>query len=444
MLNEGTLFCSQCGTGVPQVTNCVQCQQVLAPQDQFCNRCGTPVKAPEVVEQTPVILGYCSSSGKAIRIEDEHFRCMECNNLHMENYRFEDNPVCQSCANQSGVAQQLEKERNKVLDEIKQEELTQSRIRMEETFAQIETHRKEREAKDKLNQLDSEGETPLTKAILECNLPYIKELLQLGVDIEKPNNDQRPLEKACCEVRYHPEDSKEIIFLLLQGGAAVCNLILEDNDTLVTGIEYDADILSLLLEHKMSPDIGRTDIKGRKVQEHMFLIIMQQGWFRQAKEMLLNELDLNKIFYYDEYNEYENKKPIIHFAFRLDDEEDRHRWLRLMIENGYCVNCNAELPSSAFPLVWQECFNYDDPNDLELFELSISNGADFDYIGATGETFIALLIAGYGGKYIRAVKLMLDKGASPDFRYKDGTSLVQLCRDRNDPVMKELLTRYGS
>ncbi|MCG8050158.1 MAG: SUMF1/EgtB/PvdO family nonheme iron enzyme [Candidatus Thiodiazotropha endolucinida] len=56
-------------------------------------------------------LGYCHASGTAIQPSDTHFRCADCGELFLEQYRFEDKPVCQSCAFKSGMAQQLEQER---------------------------------------------------------------------------------------------------------------------------------------------------------------------------------------------------------------------------------------------------------------------------------------------------------------------------------------------
>ncbi|MEW8027746.1 MAG: formylglycine-generating enzyme family protein [Candidatus Thiodiazotropha sp.] len=56
-------------------------------------------------------LSYCHASGTAIQPNDRHFRCSYCGELFLEQYRFEETPVCQQCAREQGMAQALEQER---------------------------------------------------------------------------------------------------------------------------------------------------------------------------------------------------------------------------------------------------------------------------------------------------------------------------------------------
>ncbi len=57
------------------------------------------------------VLGYCAASGSAIRVETPHFKCLQCGKLYLEGQRFEDKPICQGCAYESGMAQKLEAQR---------------------------------------------------------------------------------------------------------------------------------------------------------------------------------------------------------------------------------------------------------------------------------------------------------------------------------------------
>ena len=114
-VEPGDRFCAGCGNAL--VARCVGCGVELAAGARFCKACGVPQPAAQAggpratSAGEPGLLGYCAGSGRAIRVTDEHFRCLQCEQVFLEAYRFEDKPVCQQCAYTSGMAQKLETER---------------------------------------------------------------------------------------------------------------------------------------------------------------------------------------------------------------------------------------------------------------------------------------------------------------------------------------------
>jgi len=104
-------FCLSCGAQVLQ--NCSACLTSLPLGAKFCFSCGQLVvlQSSSAGKATSSdILGYCVGNGSAIRSSDPHFRCLQCRQLYIEKYRFQDHPVCVSCAYKDGTALQLEKE----------------------------------------------------------------------------------------------------------------------------------------------------------------------------------------------------------------------------------------------------------------------------------------------------------------------------------------------
>ena len=105
-------FCLECGQ--PVARDCGRCGAAVPAGAKFCPECGAPQTSAAGGGTAPggvAPLGYCAGSGRAIRLTDEHFRCLQCEQVFLEAYRFEDKPVCQQCAYTSGMAQKLEAER---------------------------------------------------------------------------------------------------------------------------------------------------------------------------------------------------------------------------------------------------------------------------------------------------------------------------------------------
>jgi predicted RNA-binding Zn-ribbon protein involved in translation (DUF1610 family) len=111
-LTENSKFCPECGEKIVQEKHCTHCGEKLSSGIKFCPECGTKVVVNQAVDiTTSGPLSYCHASGTAIQPSDRHFRCADCGELFLEQYRFEDKPICQPCAYGSGMAQQLESER---------------------------------------------------------------------------------------------------------------------------------------------------------------------------------------------------------------------------------------------------------------------------------------------------------------------------------------------
>lgn len=108
-IDESVRFCSHCGA--EQTRACSSCGQMLKPQDRFCSGCGQAAASSSGVGRGEASERFCAGTGKPIRPEDTYFKCVECNRFYLEPYRFEDKPVCQSCAFESGMAQALAEER---------------------------------------------------------------------------------------------------------------------------------------------------------------------------------------------------------------------------------------------------------------------------------------------------------------------------------------------
>jgi len=106
-------FCSECGQPVPQSRICPGCGSALKPAAKFCSECGTATGQGDAASSSMAsgLLGYCAGSGGAITASTPHFKCLDCDKLYLESQRFEDKPVCRSCAYASGMAQAVEQQR---------------------------------------------------------------------------------------------------------------------------------------------------------------------------------------------------------------------------------------------------------------------------------------------------------------------------------------------
>jgi formylglycine-generating enzyme required for sulfatase activity len=89
------LFCPGCGERLDKENGCAVCGKSHEPNARFCGRCGTPVDSTVARCWTPL---YCKASGSAILPGDRHFRCPTCNDIFLEKYRFDDQPLCVHCA----------------------------------------------------------------------------------------------------------------------------------------------------------------------------------------------------------------------------------------------------------------------------------------------------------------------------------------------------------
>gem|GEM_PF-1540383 len=103
--------CPFCQIELANNKTCTKCGEELQPAWKSCPFCSTPAAGhPEKTQPQIEILGYCAGGGSAIRASDPHFKCLRCEKLFTEKFRFHDHPVCESCAYKDGTAQQLEKE----------------------------------------------------------------------------------------------------------------------------------------------------------------------------------------------------------------------------------------------------------------------------------------------------------------------------------------------
>jgi len=138
-LPDEAKFCLGCGT--PVQLNCSSCQTPLPGGAKFCLSCGQAVAGDDTSSgnMSPGILGYCAGGGSAIRASDPHFKCLRCEKLFTEKFRFHDHPVCESCAYKDGTAQQLEKELSAEREaeaRAKEEQLQKKRAEQERLVAE--------------------------------------------------------------------------------------------------------------------------------------------------------------------------------------------------------------------------------------------------------------------------------------------------------------------
>ncbi len=129
--------------------------------------CGTAAGQSSTNAEPPGVLGYCAASGSAIRTETPHFKCLQCGKLYLEAHRFEDKPICQTCAYESGVAQKLEAqraeqaraeaERQAKEDEAKRRAEMEARAKAEEEARKREEVERQRRDEEKQRRLEAEA-----------------------------------------------------------------------------------------------------------------------------------------------------------------------------------------------------------------------------------------------------------------------------------------------
>lgn len=151
-LPDGAKFCLNCGQAIS--ISCPSCGVGLPSGAKFCMACGAAVAWDPIKADTSEIIGYCAGTGKAIKSSNEHFKCIDCDKLYLEQYRFEDNPVCMTCAREQGMVEVFEQERAE-----QQAEEAKERQRIEEAAgkqaeaeqqAHEEAGRKQRDAEEEL------------------------------------------------------------------------------------------------------------------------------------------------------------------------------------------------------------------------------------------------------------------------------------------------------
>jgi len=99
------IFCSRCGKRLHTENHCATCGKAYQPNARFCDRCGTPVGKVAV----PLWgVSYCKGSGAAILSDTPHFKCGHCQNIFLENFRYEDQPLCIECAAEKRLAASAE------------------------------------------------------------------------------------------------------------------------------------------------------------------------------------------------------------------------------------------------------------------------------------------------------------------------------------------------
>ncbi|MDQ6961486.1 MAG: ankyrin repeat domain-containing protein [Mariprofundaceae bacterium] len=145
--------------------------------DLFCTDCGDHVARSQQRHSTH----YCAGSGKAIHPHDHYFKCLECQEVYLEPFHFEDTAICNQCAHASGMADVLVWER------------------LKDTY-------------------DQEGKTPLILAIEDDDLQEVHDLLDQGVDPNKTYQGKA----LCTPLRTSIEhNATGIAQLLIEYGATI-------------------------------------------------------------------------------------------------------------------------------------------------------------------------------------------------------------------------------
>ena len=94
------LFCSSCGARLQRTDHCRVCGKSYQPNARFCDRCGTPAGSSVARCWTPL---YCKGSGSAILPNEHYFRCEACNETFLEQFHYDDKPLCLGCAKKQNL-----------------------------------------------------------------------------------------------------------------------------------------------------------------------------------------------------------------------------------------------------------------------------------------------------------------------------------------------------
>ncbi|MFW1678604.1 formylglycine-generating enzyme family protein [Pontibacter sp. JAM-7] len=114
---------SKSGYGQPPEGDSLDC-----PVDGGSPRTSETIRNRDVTDtQNKQSVGlYCRISGLALSADVPHFRCQRCRETYLLKYRFEEQPMCQDCAQRSGLTRLLLHEREgreKYIDESLQQRL---------------------------------------------------------------------------------------------------------------------------------------------------------------------------------------------------------------------------------------------------------------------------------------------------------------------------------
>ena len=225
--------------------------------------------------------------------------------------------------------------------------------------------------------MDSESEN-LIHNIDIGYLEKIQDLIDNGLDINKPYNDKLPLVVAIALNKV------DIVRLLIDKGADV-NIRSDDN---LTPIMYtdNKKIAELLIEN--GANVNARDDEGQTA-------LMQTENLKVAQLLIDNGVDVNEID-----NEHQT-------AIFINVRNDKTQMVRLLIDNGADIRIRDENDETILSYA----------ENPDIAQLLIDNGADVNETNRSGKTALY-----FNSKYanIDMVNLLLSNGATISVEYIDG------------------------
>lgn len=145
VLPDSAKFCLNCGQAIS--ISCPSCGVGLPSVAKFCMACGAAVAGDPTKADVSEIIGYCAGTGKGIKASDGRFKCIDCDKLYLEQYRFEDSLFCMTCAREQGMVKVLGQEgAERQVEEVKERQRIETAAGKEkEQLAREEAARKQRD-----------------------------------------------------------------------------------------------------------------------------------------------------------------------------------------------------------------------------------------------------------------------------------------------------------
>ena len=256
------------------------------------------------------------------------------------------------------------------------------------------------------NIVDSDSFTPLFHAVYSENVPLIKLLLSSGAD---PNIKDKQGNTPLYYSTYNKDKiNKDLIRVLIDGGARVSLEFLDTID--------DFDLFKDLV------DLSGLDVSEKKNNGSTLLHSASFHGDTDVVNYLLNKgVDVN-------INDKNGDTPL-HLACLGRDLDT----VKLLLSKGADPNVkNKYGDTPTFRL------SHNEDSSLLFYKELLKHGVNFNSQDHDGETLLTFACLRPWLKNIKLIKFLLDNGADPSIKNKEGKS----CFDTKDEEIKELLNTY--